>query len=224
MFPSLHVGKPGSCPTCTPEQGRPRHHRKSATGGVSAAGLAPVKPAVEGAILALHTPFAAAAGTSAASPGVQGEQFAAGPAPWAPAVQAEAGNGSEFVDARQRQYVRQDTVGTVYLTPNASPATSFDAEPARMGAPGGAAPSGRAQQQQAAQAEAGAGAEAEGPASAHEGSSRYSTSGDESQGSEEDVEVSVGMPAWHDEQTAAARRGHASPPRVLSPGLPDLRC
>ncbi len=183
--------------SCHVVQEKPRHHRKVAQNGSTPAGPAPVEPASEAALPALHTPFAAAAaaaGSDAALPSAQGQAATALAPPRAPHVQGEEGQVAEFADARERKWMRQDTGGTIYFTPRTSPVPSAGAElpaqPAGMTAPVGAALPGPVKQQQA-----GAGMEAEGHASVHEASSGYSASGEESRGSEEeDVEVSAGRP------------------------------
>lgn len=178
-------------------QEKPRHHRKAAQNGSAPAGPTPGEPAIEAAIPALHTPFAAAAaaaGSDAALPSAQGQAATALVPPRTPDVQGEEGQAAEFADARERKWMRQDTGATIYFTPRTSPAPSAGAElpaqPGGMTASVGAALPGPVKQQQA-----GAGTEAEGHASVHEASSGYSASGKESRGSEEeDVEVSAGRP------------------------------
>lgn len=114
-------------------------------------------------------------------------------------MDAEAGEATEFADARERKYTRQDTGGTAYFTPRASPLVSAAAElPAQhagSAASGTASPPGAVQRQQAEEAGAGAGMEAGRAGSVHEGSSGYSASVEESHGSEEDVEVRAGRHA-----------------------------
>ncbi|KAL4425865.1 hypothetical protein ABPG75_009881 [Micractinium tetrahymenae] len=177
-----------------------RRRSRGHSAGVQSAGPPPVEPASEAAIPALHTPFAAAAaaGGGAAPVDRQGQLDPPAATPGAPAGQAAEADEAEFADARERKYMRQDTGGTLYFTPRASPVPSAGAElpaqpaPAAVG-PGKEPPRGAARLQRGPEAEAGV--EAEGSASAHVGNSGYSASVEESQSSEEDVEAKWGRVA-----------------------------